>query len=109
MATKKVVTKKSTKEEVKVNNQEVAQAEGLAVESGMIVASVEPSKETPKKLGIGAFIMEQIKLDPTTKNDDVLKLVLEKFGSKTTYACIAWYKTKMRKEGLVPSKQAKGE
>lgn len=56
-------------------------------------------------MSIGKFAREAIKANPTMKNDDILALVKAQFpNAKTTYACIAWYKSDMRKKGLMPLK-----
>lgn len=53
-------------------------------------------------MSIGKFCKEQILANPQIKNDDLLALVKQKFeGCKTTYACIAWYKSDLRKKGLL--------
>ena len=59
-----------------------------------------------KRTGVGAFVVDTIKSNIENKvamtNDEILKLVHEKFGDevKTTKACIAWYQTKVRGEYL---------
>jgi hypothetical protein len=59
-------------------------------------------------MNIGQFARHIIKQNPAMKNDDVLNLVKAQFPQgKTTYACIAWYKTDMRKKGLLPSGQVR--
>lgn len=58
-------------------------------------------KVSKAKLGVGKLVAESImagKLD----NNAILALVKEKIpAAKTTYACIAWYRTKLRKEGTI--------
>ena len=49
----------------------------------------------PKKLGIGKEIVKLLKEGKTPKI--VLEEILEKFGSKTTMACVYWYKSKINK------------
>jgi len=59
-------------------------------------------------MSIGKFVREQVLQNPEAKNDDILKAVKLKFPeAKTSYACIAWYKTDMRKKGLISSKKAR--
>jgi hypothetical protein len=55
-----------------------------------------------KKVGIGSTIIEMILAQPELSNKDILDKVLEKFKeAKTSYACIAWYKSDLRKKGLI--------
>lgn len=55
-----------------------------------------------KKVGIGSTIVEMILKHPEMTNTEILKKVLEKFeNAKTSYACIAWYKSDLRKKGLI--------
>lgn len=57
------------------------------------------------KLGIGQMIISQILEHPELSNEQILKNVLGKFESaKTSMACIAWYKSKLRKEGKIGSR-----
>ena len=54
-----------------------------------------------KKVGIGKMITEKILAGGMT-NDEILKFVKETCPtSKTTYACVAWYKSKLRKAGEI--------
>lgn len=51
---------------------------------------------------IGKFAQSLILNDSTMSNNDILMKVKEKFPTaKTTYACIAWYKSDLRKKGLI--------
>lgn len=57
-------------------------------------------------MSIGKFVRDQVLQNPEAKNDDILKAVKLKFPeAKTSYACIAWYKSDMRKKGLIASKK----
>jgi hypothetical protein len=59
-------------------------------------------------MSIGKFVRDQVLLNPEAKNDDILKLVKAKFPeAKTSYACIAWYKSDMRKKGIIASKKSR--
>ena len=50
---------------------------------------------------IGDFTRDQI-LNTTNDNNTILKNVLKSFpNAKTTLACIAWYKSDLRKKGLL--------
>jgi hypothetical protein len=44
-------------------------------------------------------------LNSSKSNKEILELVHSKFECKTTPACIAWYKTKLRKEGKIEAKR----
>jgi hypothetical protein len=119
-----------TKEEFRINQDmidiaksdpetidEVSNMTGLSVEeitgeyskdldeNGNEIQLDEPAKKKP---GIGKFIVEQI-LTTTKTNTEILNEVLTKFESKTTMACIAWYKSKLRKEGKIPVRTSKPE
>lgn len=51
-----------------------------------------------KNQGVGAFVKKLIAEGLT--NTAILKIVHEQYGNKqTTYACIAWYRNKMKKAG----------
>jgi hypothetical protein len=53
-------------------------------------------------MSIGKYARELILADASLTNDAILALVKQKFPvAKTTYACIAWYKSDMRKKGLI--------
>ena len=74
-------------------------------ENGNIIPLDKPIKTK----GIGKFIVEQI-LTSEKSNTEILNDVLKEFdGSKTTMACIAWYKSKLRKEGKIPARSIKIE
>ena len=68
--------------------------------------------EVPKvmvTMGIGQFVRHAIKAGKLD-NKEILEKVLTIFpGSKTTPACIAWYKTDMRKKGLLPANATRGK
>ncbi len=51
-----------------------------------------------KNQGVGAFVKKLIAEGLT--NTAILKIVHEQYGNKqTTYACVAWYRNKMKKAG----------
>ena len=55
-----------------------------------------------KKAGIGSTIIDLILKNPEMTNQQILNKVKEQFeSSQTSYACIAWYKSKLRKEGKI--------
>jgi hypothetical protein len=52
-------------------------------------------------MNIGQLITWLI-LNTTKTNSEILAIIHEKFdGCKTSMACVAWYKSKLRKEGLI--------
>ncbi len=54
---------------------------------------------------IGQYVRECVLENSELKNQEILDKVLEKFPeAKTTISCIAWYKTDMRKKGLIGSR-----
>lgn len=58
-------------------------------------------------MNIGSFARAQILLGK--KNAEILELVQAQFpAAKTTAACIAWYKSDMRKKGLIEKKVDSG-
>lgn len=57
-------------------------------------------------MNIGQLITYLI-LNSSKSNSEILEIVKEKFeGCKTSPACIAWYKSKLRKEGLIEKGRA---
>jgi hypothetical protein len=68
-----------------------------AVETTPVVEAVKV-----KKVGIGSTIIELILSNPEMTNLQILEAVKAKFEkAETSYACIAWYKSKLRKEGRI--------
>ena len=58
-------------------------------------------------MNIGQLITWLI-LNTSKSNSEILEAVHEKFPeSKTTPACVAWYKTKLRKQGLIAKNNGK--
>lgn len=53
---------------------------------------------------IGSFARQQILLSPTASNQEILDQVKLEFPqAKTSIACIAWYKSDMKKKGVKAS------
>jgi hypothetical protein len=73
----------------------------MTTKSKAVVNSVvEPKVE--KKVGIGSTIVEMILANPEKPNREILEEILAKFqNAKTTYACIAWYRSDLRKKGQI--------
>ena len=58
----------------------------------------KPEVKVEKNQGVGAFVKKLIAEGLT--NTAILKIVHEQYGNKqTTYACVAWYRNKMKKAG----------
>ena len=105
-----VETKVEEQVETKVEEvvEEIAQPSMLASMLQQGVKPLEEVKEEPeveeakpkveKNQGVGAFVKKLIAEGLT--NTDILKIVHEQYGNKqTTYACVAWYRNKMKKAG----------
>ena len=62
-----------------------------------------PAVEQAKvRITVGATAIKLILENPELSNAQVLEKVKEAFPSaQTTMACIAWYKSKLRKEGKI--------
>ena len=68
-----------------------------AVEEGK---PAEVAVKVEKNQGVGAFVRKLIAEGLT--NTAILKIVHEQYGNtNTTYACVAWYRNKMKKAGVV--------
>ena len=66
------------------------------------VVDAEPAKvekvKSEKNEGVGQFIRKLIA--EGLGNKEILSIVHEQYGNKnTTYACVAWYRNKMKKAG----------
>ena len=66
------------------------------------VVDAEPTKvgmvKSEKNEGVGQFIRKLI--GEGLSNKDILAIVHEQYGNKnTSYACVAWYRNKMKKAG----------
>ncbi len=58
-----------------------------------------------KNQGVGAFVRKLIAEGLT--NTAILKIVHEQYGNtNTTYACVAWYRNKMKKAGVAAKNTA---
>ena len=61
---------------------------------------VKTEVKVEKNQGVGAFVRKLIAEGLT--NTAILKIVHEQYGNtNTTYACVAWYRNKMKKAGVV--------
>jgi hypothetical protein len=60
-------------------------------------------------MGIGQFVRHVLVQNQSKSNTEVLALVHKVFPeAKTTMACIAWYKTDLRKKGVLPAGGVRG-
>ena len=81
-----------------------------SVLSSMIAQVVEAKAEdkapkSDKNEGVGLFIRKLI--SEGLSNKAILEIVHEQYGNKnTTYACVAWYRNKMKKAGAVQAKSS---
>ena len=67
-----------------------------------VVEEVKAEEVKAKRVGIGSTIVEMILAIPEKTNKAILEEILTKFeNAKTTYACIAWYKSDLRKKNLI--------
>lgn len=66
--------------------------------------AVEVKPKAPK---IGDYIKDKI-LNSVWNNNEILEGVKQTFPAcKTTYACIAWYRTQLRNDGRIPPRVTK--
>jgi len=72
------------------------------VEQVKQVKQVEQVEQVKVRVSIGQTAIKIILDQPELTNQQVLEKVKELFPSaQTTMACIAWYKSKLRKEGKI--------
>lgn len=63
---------------------------------------VQEVKVAKPRLGIGKVVKDMIIANPEMKNAEILVSIKESFPTaNTSYACIAWYRTKVRQEQKV--------
>ena len=64
---------------------------------------VETKVEEPKvkRITIASQIIEMILEGKLTNEEIKNKILTNNPKAKTTYACVAWYRTKLRKEGKI--------
>lgn len=66
---------------------------------------IKPEVKVEKNQGVGAFVRKLIAEGLT--NTAILKIVHEQYGNtNTTYACVAWYRNKMKKAGVAAKNTA---
>lgn len=98
-------------EPVEVEEEVVEQSTGPSLVSLMVEQVVDSPKAEEvvvakeKNEGVGQFIRKLI--SEGLSNKDILNIVHEQYGNKnTTYACVAWYRNKMKKAGSVVAKSS---
>ena len=65
----------------------------------------KPEVKVEKNQGVGAFVRKLIAEGLT--NTAILKIVHEQYdNTNTTYACVAWYRNKMKKAGVAAKNTA---
>ena len=75
----------------------MAKKQNTVVESTPVAEEVKTAK-----VGIGSTIITLILENPEMTNLEILAKVKAQFESaQTSYACIAWYKSKLRREGKI--------
>ena len=105
----------NSQEEGSTMNNEVSveSVEGgeTAVEQDAEHKEQSTTSEVPVQLvtmGIGQFVRHML-LKSEKSNTEVLALVLKLYPeAKTTPACIAWYKSDLRKKGLLEGAKSRG-
>ena len=101
----------STVETKEVEQVEVVETAQPSMLASMLQQEVKPLEEVraeteqkpvvkvEKNQGVGAFVKKLIAEGLT--NTAILKIVHEQYGNtNTTYACVAWYRNKMKKAGV---------
>ena len=74
----------------------------MAKKQNTVVVEEVKVEEVKVRVTVGATAIAIILAQPELTNQQVLEKVKELFPSaQTTMACIAWYKSKLRKEGKI--------
>ena len=74
----------------------------MAKKQNTVVATPVVEEVKAPKVGIGSTIITLILENPELTNNEILAKVKAQFESaQTSYACIAWYKSKLRREGKI--------
>lgn len=72
------------------------------VQTAVEQTTVEQVEQVKVRVSIGSTAIKLILENPEWANQQVLEEVKKLFPSaQTTMACIAWYKSKLRKEGKI--------
>lgn len=65
-----------------------------------IIKELKKAKQVVKNIGVGELINNL--LIEGHSNIEILKVVEVKYGNtKTTYACVAWYRNNLKKKGII--------
>ena len=79
--------------------EEVKPLDEVEVEDTPVAASTE------KNIGVGQLVRKLIA--DGMLNKDILKVVHEQYGNtNTTYACVAWYRNKMKKNAVAKAQSS---
>ena len=71
----------------------------MAKKQNTVVETPVVEEVKAPKAGIGSTIITLILENPELSNNEILAKVKEQFeAAQTSYACIAWYKSKLRRE-----------
>ena len=74
----------------------------MAKKQNTVVETPVVEEVKAPKVGIGSTIITLILENPELTNNEILAKVKAQFESaQTSYACIAWYKSKLRREGKI--------
>lgn len=88
-----------------IEEEVVEQSTGPSLVSQLVTQVTEAAEpkatvKVDKNEGVGQFIRKLI--GEGLGNKEILAIVHEQYGNKnTTYACVAWYRNKMKKAGQV--------
>lgn len=93
-----------------IEEEVVEQSTGPSLMSQLVQQVVDADKQeaevkvkAEKNEGVGQFIRNLI--DEGLGNKEILSIVHEQYGNtNTSYACVAWYRNKMKKDGKVVAK-----
>ena len=78
------------------------QAQATVEQTAVEQTAVEQVEQVKVRVSIGSTAIKLILENPEWANQQVLEEVKKLFPSaQTTMACIAWYKSKLRKEGKI--------
>ncbi len=97
--TEQVQTEQVQTEQVETEQVQTEQVQTEQVETEQVQTKVVQPK-TDRNEGVGKVVRKMIQ-DGMSNKDIQVKLEELYGNNKTTYACIAWYRNKMKKDGTV--------
>ncbi len=93
---KKAIAKKSNgKKKVAAKPKAKAVNKNNGKKKAKVKAKTKSNGQSARGKGIGAWIKEQLKKNPSIEHAKLAKQAREKFQSKTSPSCISWYKARM--------------